>query len=206
MKKYLSTLAVVALAASAFAQGTVNFKNDNKSLLTTGNPAVGIPIAGGYGQLIWAPSGTAAPSAYDPAAGPGAWFTANPAWLAIPESIAAIASAPGRFNKGTVTVPTATPGAGIEAIVAGWTGNYTDLNAAFTGGGGNIIGFGSPFSLAATGNPLSVPIPGTPAAIPTGPGGFTGVNVGGGPIVPEPSTLALAGLGVAALLVLRRRS
>jgi hypothetical protein len=198
MKKYLSTLAVVALAASAFAQGTVAFKNDNTSLLKANGTS--IPANGGFAQLIWAPSGTADPSAYQQG-DPAAWFQANPAWLAIPASITAVAPTPGRFNGGTVTVPTATPGAGIKAIVAGWDGNFADLNAAWTGKAN--IGFSAPFALSGTGNPNSIP-PGTAVGI-TGAGLFTGVNAlptG----VPEPSTLALAGLGVAALLVLRRRS
>jgi len=200
MKKYLSTLAVVAFAVSAFAQGTVAFKNDNASLVKAGGTA--IPVAGGFAQLLWAPAGTPNPPAYAQG-NPADWFTANSAWTAIPASIIAIGPTAGRFNGGTVTVPTATPGAGISAIVAGWSGNAADLNAAYTAQAN--IGFSAPFALAGTGNPLSVP-PGTAVAI-TGAGLFGGVDaLPTGSTIPEPSTLALAGLGVAALLVLRRRS
>jgi len=205
MKKYLSTLAVVALAASAFAQGTVNFANSSSSLVTAnGTP---IPANGGFAQLIWAPAGTPAPSAYAQG-NPADWFTANSAWHAVTDGIDAIGPAAGRFAGNTVTIPAATPGpgiaagAGIQAIVAGWTGNFADLNAAFAGNAS--IGFSAPFTMASTGNPTTVP-PGTAATMS---GAFTGglnaLPVGG--VIPEPSTLALAGLGVAALLVLRRRS
>lgn len=201
MKRYLSTLAVVALAASAFAQGTVNFANSSGSLITANGTA--IAANGGFAQLIWAPAGTANPTPY--AQGdPAAWFTANSAWQAVTAAnggIDNIGPAAGRFAGGTATVPTATPGASIQAIVAGWTGNFADLNAAFAGQAS--IGMSAPFTLA-TGNPTTVP-PGTPGVMSTV---FTGgVNaLPTGAVIPEPSTLALAGLGVAALLVLRRRS
>jgi hypothetical protein len=200
MKKYLSILAVVAMASSAFAQGTVAFANNGQSLVTASGTA--IPANGGFAQLLWAPSGTAS-SAYTQG-DPAAWFAANPGWAAATAAqggIDAIGPVAGRFTGNTVTVPTATPGATIQAIVAGWTGNYADLNLAYAGHAS--IGFSAAFQVA-TGNPTTVP-PGTAASI-TGAGQFTGLNALPTTIIPEPSTLALAGLGVAALLVLRRRS
>jgi hypothetical protein len=200
MKKYLSTLAVVALAASAFAQGTVNFANNASSLVSVdGTP---IPKDGGWVQLLWAPAGTAA-TAYTSGTDPAAWFTANPGWAAVSSAnggIDNISPVAGRFTGNTAQVPTATPGATIEAIVAAWTGNWAGLNEAFAGGAN--IGMSSKFQVA-TGNPTTTP-PGTAASI-TGAGQFGGLNISG-TVIPEPSTLALAGLGIAALLVMRRRN
>jgi hypothetical protein len=137
MKKYLSTLAVVALAASAFAQGTVNFANNAQSLISVGGTP--IPANGGFAQLLWAPAGTAA-SAYTAGTDPAAWFTANPGWAAVTSAqggIDNIAPVAGRFTGNTATVPTATPGAAIQAIVAAWTGNFAGLNEAFAGAAKN---------------------------------------------------------------------
>lgn len=198
MKKYLSMLAVVAVAASAFAQGTVNFSNNGSTLAVermADASTVAIPNAGGFVQLLWAPSGTAAT---DYTTGTLAdWLTANPGWQAIDSSIKAIGPLAGRFLGGTVTVPTATPGAAIQAAVAGWKGNFASFDAAQ--GAGAPVGISPEFAVT-TGNPTTTP-PGTAAVI-TGAGQFGGLTV---TAIPEPSTLALAGLGAAALMIFRRR-
>ena len=90
MKKYLSMLAVVAVAASAFAQGTVNFANNGTTLVKAGADAasaVAVPVNGGYVQFLWAPSGTAA-GAYT-GQSLTAWLGANTAWKAVDTSIKA---------------------------------------------------------------------------------------------------------------------
>jgi hypothetical protein len=202
MKKYLGILAVTAMAASAFAQGTVSFVNGASSLVRAGADlasAQPIPVNGGFVQLLWAPSGTAM-TAWD-SGNPvslTAFLAANPGWNAIPESIKAIGPiAAGRFNAGAITVPTAAPGAPIQAAVAAWEGNFATFDAAQAAGA--AIGVSSSFAVA-TGNPTTTP-PGTAGSI-TGAGQFGGVTA---LAVPEPSSLALAGLGAAALLIFRRR-
>lgn len=199
MKKYLSILAVTALAASAFAQGTVSFVNNSASIVKAGTDlasAVAIPANGGYVQLLWAPSGTAA-TPYT-AGSLTDWLAANPGWAAIDASIKAVGPAAGRFNAGAITVPTATPGAPIQAAVAAWQGNFASFNAAAAAQA--ATGISSSFAVA-TGNPTTTP-PGTAASI-TGAGQFTGVTALS--IIPEPSALTLAGLGAAALMIFRRR-
>jgi hypothetical protein len=197
MKKYLSMLAVVAVAASAFAQGTVNFSNNGSTLVVDATKAnAPIPANQGFVQFLWAPAGTAAT---DLSLGQTLtqWLTANPGWNAIASSIKAIGPVAGRFLGGTVTVPTATPGAAIQGAVASWGGNFANFDAAVSGGGST--GISTEFAVT-TGNPTTTP-PGTAAVI-TGAGQFGGLTVNA---VPEPSTLALAGLGAAALLIFRRR-
>jgi len=203
MKKYLSILAVVAVAASAFAQGTINFANNGTTLVMVDPGAGGTPFAapvGGYVQLLWAPAGTAGAGGTT-VPDIASWFAANQGWAAVSAAnggVDTIGPVAGRFTGNTVTVPTATPGAPIEAIVAGWQGAATDVSQAAN------IGLSTRFAVD-TGNPLATPTAEFAASI-TGAGQFTGMTIPGGPIIPEPSTLALAGLGVAALLVLRRRS
>lgn len=201
MKKYLGILAVTAMAVSAFAQGTVSFVNSSTSLVKAGTDAATaqpIPVNGGFVELLWAPSGTALAAPWNPNAPVSltAFLAANPGWQALPASIKAVGPiAAGRFNAGAVTVPTATPGAPIQAAVAAWRGNFATFDAALQGG--EAVGVGASFAVA-TGNPTTTP-PGTAGSL----SGFTGVTAL--TIVPEPSSLALAGLGAAALLILRRR-
>lgn len=158
MKKYLSMLAVVAVAASAFAQGTVNFSNNGSTLVVERLPdasTVTIPNAGGFVQLLWAPSGTAAADYSGTTL--TAWLAANPGWQAIETSIKGIGPVAGRFLGGTVTVPTATPGAAIQAAVAGWKGNFASFDAAQAAG--SPTGISTEFAVT-TGNPTTTP-PGT---------------------------------------------
>jgi hypothetical protein len=202
MKKYLSILAVTAMAASAFAQGTVAFSNNNASLVKAGDSlesAVPIVVNGGYVQLLWAPTGTAlTPWNPNTPMSLTAYLAANPGWSAIESSIKAIGPiAAGRFNAGTITVPTTAPGVPIQAAVAAWQGNFASFDLAYTGA--SAIGVSSSFAVS-PGNPSITPA--TPAGGITGANQFAGVTA---LAIPEPSTLALAGLGAAALLIFRRR-
>jgi len=202
MKKYLSILAVTALAASAFAQGTVNFANSAASLIKVGtsptDPAATSLASPGFVQLYWAPAGTV----YTPYAGdPAAWKTANAAFAAAGDAKGILAAAAGRFNGGTITVPTTVAGAGIEAVVVGWQGNYASFDAAVAANA--AVGASARVTFATTGNPSTVP-PGTAASLTAA--GFAGLTVSPATsVIPEPSSLALAGLGAAALLIFRRR-
>lgn len=211
MKKILSTLAVVAVAGAAFAQGTVNFANSAGTPVqfatTIGGAPTSVPAAGGFVQLLWAPSGTALPNPWNPNSSPNltAFLAANPGWNMVPNSIKPTISA-GRFVGGTLTVPTATPGAVVDAILIGWTGASASFDAAYALAAATPataqVGMTGKFSLD-TANPLASPVPETATALTTGlttPTLLTPVAQ-----VPEPSTFALAGLGAAALLIFRRR-
>lgn len=95
----------------------------------------------------------------------------------------------GRFSGGTFTVQTAAPGGTATLLVRAFVG--ADWASALSRGESSI--FTTP-----TGNPNIVPA-GTPTTIS---GLFGPINV---VTVPEPSSMALAGLGAASLLMFRRR-
>jgi hypothetical protein len=101
----------------------------------------------------------------------------------------------GVFSLGAVTLSSVTSGASSAVLaLVGWNGLQTTYAAAVAAGDKlGVYAFVNP-----VGNPLSTP-PGTPAAL----SGFTGNLVLTS--VPEPTTLALAGLGGAALLAFRRK-
>lgn len=185
MKKTLATIITVgALAASSFAQGTVTFNNVAATVVkiqtSQADPTlINMPVGGGRVELLWAAVGTTDLGLFSSVAVTG--FT----------------TAPGRFSGGAVTVPTPVAGGPAAFVVRGWTGS------SLTWGGITALdqsGYSSIFTLAATGNPTTVP-PGTPASINPA---FTGLSLSY--VIPEPSSMVLAGLGAASLLMFRRRS
>lgn len=193
MKKYLCMLAVVGLASSAFAQGLLTFQSGTKSILETTGTAVA--SGGGFVQLFWAPAGSAF-TAMGAGQGADAFLAANPVWKTDAAYIKPI-TAGGRFNGGLLTLPTPTAGANIDAVVAAWKGSAATLDAAIQAGAD--MGWSAKMANVATGNPNT-----TPAGLPgTLNGPFQGIQL---VAVPEPTTLALAGLGAAALLIFRRRN
>lgn len=180
MKKTLLTIATAGLTVGAFAQGTVILENSLGSGYVTLNSGAGPKAAAGTYEvaLLW----------YN-----GSSFVQTGS---VYLTSSANADGPGFFNGETVTIPTYSATASF--IVEGWTGNYASYAAAQTAGAyvGQTAAFvnaeGEP-SQNVTPKPLSG---GTPA------GGWNGNLV---LIVPEPSTIALGGLGAAALLLFRRK-
>jgi hypothetical protein len=200
MKKYLSVLAVAAMAAyatSAFAQGTVVFNNGTGLVKQWTDPAnstlINVPKGGGFVQLYWAASG----AAYTPWTGSmsaSAWYAANPAFT-LANAVGFTTPSAGKFTGGTLTLSPLAAGGGIDYVIVGWTGAFASFDAALTANA--MVGVSAKAG-STTGNPTTVP-PGTATPIADTFGGMTLQPV------PEPSTLALAGLGAAALLIFRRR-
>lgn len=200
MKKYLSIMAVAALAAyatSAVAQGTLGFNNSSTTLVKYNDPAtstlVSVPKNSGFVQIYYAPSGTA----YVPWTGsltPSAWLSANAGWTL--GDMTPIAPVAGRFNGGIGGITTlngVAKGASADFAIIGWSGSAASFDAAFAAGA--QIGVSPAYTIATGGVDPLVPPPSISTV-------FTGLNL---QPIPEPSTLALAGLGAAALLIFRRR-
>jgi hypothetical protein len=97
---------------------------------------------------------------------------------------------PGRFSGGVRTINGIPAGGAAAIIVRAYVGvdwasaQYSAISAIL--------------ALPSTGNPLTIPA-GTPSALIDS--GFAGLNVP----IPEPSSMALASLGAASLLMFRRR-
>jgi len=211
MKKLALTISAVAMAVSAFAQGTVNFNNLPTQQIRTNSTALGGGIGltantpqGFYYGLFIAPVGTLTSDLRDPAWTFTSTYATNTAGV-------------GRLSGGLATgVPVNGWAGGTSAnyVVAGWSASlghdwalvlpqYDPAYAAGVWAGSTVGFFGQ--SVIGTGisggGPLGQPVLGMfGAAAPS----IQGFNLFAVP-VPEPATFALAGLGAAALLIFRRR-
>jgi len=196
LKTLLVTLAVIATAVSALAQGQIQFATYNAN--------------GTSGEVIGPDSVTPATgTAYDAQlwfSDNGSALTAANSWQALSPVVNFSTSLPGYINYGTVSDSVDGPGVNIWYDLRVWNAGSTDPYSA-TG----VVNTGTA-GLTAYGIGKQV-------------GGKNGVTLGGVdstqglhtvPIangfasfdlipVPEPGVIALAGLGIASLLIFRRR-
>jgi len=194
MKRILVTLTAVAVSAlTMYGQSRVNFNNyvsGNAMTVGTVNMgatggAPGANIGANYSvQLLWA-AGSYADL--------GLFLGANPQSSAPVAFFGATGGSPGTDGAGLFdggTVAFGGPAGTYTALVRAWynNGQYSTYAAAF---GTANSGQSALFAINATAAP-------TPAPNTT----FVAFNVG---IIPEPSTFVLAGLGIASLLLFRRR-
>jgi hypothetical protein len=201
MKKLAAILCLSALTTGAFAQGTINFQNSGQTLVTAtinGNTAaIGNSTSGStfYFGLLISPSTGAANFTFT------GLYATNTA-----------ATTGGRLGGGNgIPVPGWGGGVVMNYELVGWSSTAGhDFNTAWVNADGSVgnrpqdlfgissIGTGAAGGLDAGGN-----------ALPTynlfgGNGITSGFNLTGA-TVPEPTSMALAGLGAAALLIFRRR-
>jgi len=201
MKKALLALATMALAASAFAQGTIVFANRNIPILAGGTTGGGNGN-GTYNVPIWEFNGLGTkPAGLLPGGVTVGLFTSTGTQLGttLLRTDAAPSLNAGFFATGsqTLAVPGSDAGTTPSLLVRAWQGSSF---AAAQGGAGQWNEW-SFTTKPLGGTPASGGLPITPPSM-TGWGPESGAGL---PLVPEPSTIALSVLGVGALLLRRRK-
>lgn len=210
MKKLLGILTIAGATMYASAQGTVNFINSGSTLISAGGTAMlSVNNGGNYNFAIFlAPSGTVTTSGQ-----PAGTFD-NPLFQTAGAYNVNSTTVNGALvNRSGLDVGTATgngTGSVVDFIVRGWSANAGATWAAALAYYNN----GAPVAdmwigQSTIGNDILLGGGATPATtlFGTGPnqiGGFNMALVPGG-VVPEPSSMVLAGLGAASLLLFRRR-
>jgi len=202
MKKLLTIIALVGAATLSHAQGIINWQNSSATLISAGSSATP-NVAGTYFYAVFlAPSTTAA--------GDGQSSTVLDPAFQTPGSYNTNAAAAGRLNTRNGLDVGFAPGTTVDLIIRGWSANAGSTWAqalAFYNNGSPAQDMYIGTSLIANNFVLgggAIPVGNIMGVTPNTVGGFSMLLVPGG-VVPEPSSMALAGLGAASLLLFRRR-
>lgn len=193
MKTIVTLLSIFVMGTGAFAQGTVTFNNNPATLISYEPTFGGTPVA-------------------IPAGNPGAYYfglltslSGAPGTFTFSGIYGTNNATAGLFTGGTARLATIAPGTTFSFYIAGWSASlgptwvysWLNYNYPFAPGSFGLSGIGT----ATAGG-------GTPPASPGIIFGATGLTSGftlTGRQTPEPSSMALAGLGAAALLIFRRQ-
>jgi len=206
MKKLFTVSAMALLTVSAFGQGQVSFNNLDKAnnILAIISDANGVALSGvsARAALLGGPAATSI--AYNVASK----TTGNLSLLASPASGTTWVNFRTGAAAGYVAVGSDSPrilnnvGYNASAMLqmVAWTGSANDFATAWSAWladpTSTSVGASAPWTVTTTTGPID-----TGFAVNTGLGPFSLT-----PTVPEPSTMALAGLAGAALLIFRRRN
>jgi hypothetical protein len=202
MKTMTTLLALLAATALSFSQGTLNFANGNPTLISAG----GLPMPV-YGTQPFIFAVFIAPSTTVNGNGQN-W----PFWSSLEFQTAGAyttnsPTTPGRINLRSNVDVGGTAGSSFDYLVRGWSadagGDWATALANWNNG--SLLVSNPYFGESVVGNDLLLGN-GTSIA-PTTIFGLTPVQIPGFDMVtiPEPSTLAIAGLGAVALRLFRRR-
>jgi hypothetical protein len=182
MKKLIYIAAILAAGFSSFAQGTVRFSNRE----TTASPPIDAPVFDVGGTVRLGP--TFLTQLYAGAAG-----TAEAALTAVGTAVPfRSGNAAGYIVASDLAIPGIAAGATAVIQMRAWDSAAGATYDAARAAGGKWGQSGLlNITLGGAGSPPSLP------ALLTGLGSFT--------LVPEPSTFALGAIGLAALLLRRRK-
>jgi hypothetical protein len=221
MKKILLTIAMAATSTLLFAQGSIVFENTGSA---NGNYVTNV----GLGTVSLTPTGTAAPSAYyytllvaaygsgAPADNPTApaWsqaIIANPGTaqgqLLLGHNYLTAGSFAAQLAANYTTISGSTASADEYVLFVGWSSNEGNTwQAVYNQLTGSGLASGGFFGYSPVGTALLGPTGGPGVSMFASGSGITGgITLMSTTTIPEPSTLALAGLGSLSLLLFRRR-
>lgn len=202
MKKILLTIGLAALVSSSQAQGLLNFVNSAATVINLRSNGVSLGTTpttlGGFRyELFRAPAGTAVDNG----------FVAS-------GLIATNTAVAGRFIAGNgLALPGTSLGGTAAILIRGWSANLGLNWAEAFSKYGIVDGY---FGQSAIASNFLLGGDGGAGNIPTSPvfGGTSGIVAAGANngftldfvgVIPEPSSMVLAGLGAASLLMFRRK-
>jgi len=204
MKKILTLTALIGATTVSFAQGTVNFANATATLISAGGVATPLSGVTTFNYAVFL-----APSTTVNAPGLSSTFT---------DPVFQTPGGPGNVNSPTIAgrlvtvnnyVAGGTAGTAVDFLVRGWSANAGATWAAALAFWNNGLPAQDMWiGQSLIGNDINL---GNGGAIPStalfglGANQVGGFNMGFVPAVPEPSSMVLAGLGAASLLLFRRR-
>jgi hypothetical protein len=198
-----AALAAIGSAPGAHAQGSIEL--DNTPLTIPGGISLYGPnnyYPGVFGLEVWELNGSIVPAGINSVAPYVAYANVQSAGFRRVATFAdQITWGPGSFRLGEVDMPNVTPaGANVVLALGAWDSAAPTLSDALTGWFNGKVAVGFIAFVNPTANYTAFPTPAPPPL-----SGWTSDLIMVYPqIVPEPSAFALAGVGAAVWLLLRR--